>query len=374
MINRRSNKHGRGRFWIGATACCLAFIVYGCLDVIDIEVSGEAREKLVIQGHLIVGDPSLVQVKVSKLFDFTATSKRPTTARQVSLIDENGRSIVLKSLGQGDYAISIPRDYPDFSVELGRFYRLRLETFDGRIFESDPEKGLAVPRMDDLSFQLVQGQWPDATGGFRPQELIRYTIDTPLRTSEQDDDLHLRWQTEWTFKVQDSPYQHWIEQKTCYVTQQLDVTALDIFAPRAYETDYLFDHVVYENAITRNYGEGLVFTVIQQSMDENAYNYFDQVAQNTFREGSMFERPPGTLVSNIHNITDAEDAPFGYFFVTQQDTLHTYVRPEAVGSPPHYCPPPGGILTMSGYCADFICCDCLSVDNSTVTKPDFWEE
>jgi hypothetical protein len=313
-------------------------------------------------------------VKIGKLFDFTANSKQPITARRVTLLDEDGRSIELEDLGLGNYALNIPRDHPDFPVELGKYYHLRVETFDNRTFESEPEQGVAVPKMQNLSYRFVERLWPNALGEFTPREIIQFNIDTPLRTEETGSELFLNWQTEWTFKVLDSPFQPGIEQKTCYITENLGITSINLIDSRSYTTDSLSDHAVYENIVSRHFGEGLVFTVIQRSLSEKAYTYFEQVAENTFRDGSMFERPPGRVISNFYNINDSEEETFGFFFVTEQDTIRRYISPEEVGSPPFYCPPPNGIVTQSGYCAESICCDCLSVERSTLTVPDFWEE
>lgn len=348
--------------------------LWGCLEQIDVEVPASERERLTIQGKLVVGNPSIVTVRISKLFDFTANSKSPINARSVSLFDQEGKALELEDRGLGDYALTIPVDHPTFSVSLGENYYIRLETFDGRTFESAMEKAVAVPKPDQLTFRLIDLPVIDALGEIRQKEHIQFAVSTPLKTSENESKPYLRWQTEWTFKVLDSPYQSFIEQKTCYITQQLDITSFHTLNTRSLADDYLQDRIVYENFINRQFAEGLYFTTIQESLSETAYDYFNQISQNIDRDGSLFETPPGAVVTNIRNIDDEEDVIYGFFYATQQDTIRTYVAPESVGSPPFYCPPPNGLLTQSGNCAEPICCDCLSVAASTTEIPKYWEE
>lgn len=351
-----------------------SYLLTSCLDQIDVEVPKSGPEQIVIQGKMVIGAPTRVHVNLSKLFDFTANSRSLITARWVRLYDEDGNYRELEGGSGGDYFLTIPMDDPDFPVRFGRGYYLELATFDGRTYRSDMEAGVQVPRADELTYELVDLPALDPLGRVVPTEHIQYRVSTPLTTGEGNPRVHLNWLTEWTFKVNDTPYRPSIEQKECYITQELGVTSFNSLDANALSSDYLEREVVFEGFVVRNYAEGLYFTLIQESLSETAYEFYRQVRQNTERNGNMFDAPPGAVVSNIQNIDDEKDRAHGFFYVTQQDTIRTYVNPESVGSPPFYCPPPNGILTQSGNCADLICCDCLSVENSTITPPDFWEE
>lgn len=372
LLKKINNK--KIAFWLPASIFLLVLLLPGCLDVIEIEVPESDRERLTIQGRLIIGDPATVQVKISKLFDFTAIGKRPVNAQSVKLFDEDDNFVELDDNGLGNYSLTIPADYPGFKIALGKGYWIEVKTFDGRVMESAIEKGFPVPEPDGLNFRMIEKPVLDLTGKLSPKEFIQFVVSTPLQTADPRPQLHLGWEAQWTFKVLDSPYHPLVEQKTCYITQELGINSLKIFDPGSSVDPYLKDYSIYETEVTRNFAEGLYFTVIQESLSETAYTYFDQVAKNTDRTGSMFESPPGAVISNFRNIGDDSDQVFGFFYVTQQDTIRKYVRPADVGSPPFYCPPPGGIFTQSGDCADFICCDCLSVKNSTTKIPGFWEE
>jgi hypothetical protein len=343
----------------------------GCLSEIDLETPATNQESLVIQGKLIVSDPSHIDVKVSRLFTFTADGKKPVNARKVILIDEDQQQIELEDRGLGSYALDIPADSP-FKVELGKSFYIRVETFDGRVFESASEFALPVPKITDVNYQLVSREVTDALG--RPTEVnfVSYSVDTPLRTDAGSDNIRLGWEYFHTFKVTDTPISSSVTRKTCYLTQNLNITETKVVDAAQLTADSLRDYEIYETNFMRPFGEGLYFTTIQESLTETAYEFFMQVAENTGRTGSMFEAPPGKVVSNIRNINDENDEAFGFFYVTQQDTMHTYVDTLLVGDPPRFCPPPGGLVRENGSCAEPICCDCLSDPQSTVFRPVFW--
>lgn len=350
------------------------FLIISCLDEIEVNVPSSGPEQYVIQGKMIIGSPTRVHVRISKLFDFTANTKSPIKARWVRLYDEDGNYLEMEDGSQGDYYLTLEPEDPAFPIQLQRGYYIELATFDNRTYRSDMEIGVPVPKADELSYELVDLPGFDPQGRIIPTEHVQYRISTPLSADENSPRAYLNWLTEWTFKVNDSPYQAHVQQKVCYITEQLGITSFNSLDPNALAQNYLQRQVIYENLVLRNYAEGLYFTVIQESLTETAYEFYRQIGQNTDRSGSMFDEPPGSIVSNIRNIEDEKDEAFGYFYVTQQDTIRTYVSPESVGSPPLYCPPPNGIVNQSGNCADLICCDCLSVNNSTIIPPDFWEQ
>ncbi|MEZ4994834.1 MAG: DUF4249 family protein [Saprospiraceae bacterium] len=350
----------------------LLFTLAGCLDEIELETPAANQESLVIQGKLIVGDPAHVEVKVSKLFTFTADGKQPVNARKVVLIDEDQREIELEDRGLGNYSIDIPANYPSFSIDLEKPYYIRVETFDGRTFESAPEQGLPVPKIAAVNYQLVTREVIDLLGKPVDVDFVRYSVDTPLSTDAAGRNIRLGWEYFHTFKVRDTPISSNTTPKTCYITQNLNIAEIRVVDASVLTADTLRDYEIYETNFMRVFGEGLYFTTVQESLTETAYEFFTQVAENTGRTGSMFEAPPGKVVSNIRNINDENDEAFGFFYVTEQDTLRTYVDTLLIGDPSHFCPPPGGLTREDGSCREPICCNCLSVPQSTIFKPGYW--
>lgn len=350
----------------------LLLTMAGCLSEIELETPAINQESLVIQGKLTVAEPAHIEVKISKLFTFSADGKKPVNARSVVLINEDQQEIELEDRGLGSYALDIPAGSAAFAIELGKPYYIRVETFDGRTFESAPELGLPVPKIANLQYQMVTREVLDVLGRPADADFVSYSVDTPLRTDAAGSNIRLGWEFFHTYKVTDTPPSSSVSPKVCYVTQNLNVAEVQVVDADGLTADSLRNYELYETNFMRVFGEGLYFTTVQESLTETAYEFFAQVAENTGRTGSMFEAPPGKVVSNIRNINDENDEAFGFFYVTQQDTMRVYVDTLQVGDPDHFCPPPGGLLRENGSCAEPICCDCLSDPKSTTVKPDYW--
>lgn len=359
--------------WYYGIFMLVSVMLYGCLDTIDIETPINNEESLVIQGKLVVGNPSVIEVSLSRLFNFTAEGRRPVNARSVTLFDEANNTVELDDSGLGNYFLSIPANDPNFQVSLGNAYGIKVVTFDGRTFESTLETANPVPRMESVTYQLVEREVINAAGTLNNVSILQYRVNTPLSVAEASENVRLGWEFLHTYKVNDTPISPNVEQKTCYISENLNVTDIKVIDASVLTADRINDYPLYETSVSRVYGEGLYFTLVQESLSETAYEYFNQVAENTGRTGNMFEAPPGKVVSNIRNVNDELDEAFGFFYATQQDTIRQYVDPALVGSPPAYCPPPGGLVRENGSCADPICCDCASVFNSTTIKPAYWE-
>lgn len=346
----------------------LAALFPGCLEKIDVQAPKDLLSAIVIQGHLAKGNPSLLRVEVSALFNFSGASRRLINVREVLLLDESGSSLSIPAVGLGVHALEIPEDHPSFRIETGKTYRLRVATRDGRTYESAPEPILPVPSARRLTAEVVDKEVLNREGEIVLAQYIRFFIDTPLITAEGGKKARLKWDALKTYRASD------LMDNTCYLTEVADVTNLWLQDGNLIAGEEIEKIPVHEEAIGSRFGEGFYLTVLQQSLSTKAFQYWDEVNQLIERTGSIFEPPAGKLKSNFININDPEEEAFGFFYATTQDTVRLYISPEFAGNPPSVCPPAGNLYSQSGDCIYPVCCDCRDVPNGTESKPDFWVE
>ena len=334
----------------------LAFGAGACLDQINLDVPRGIEETLVIQGSVIQGDPSVISVNVSRLFDFTSNSVQPANVRSVILRDETGRELTIPTPELGLYEIRLPAGDPRMPIEAGKSYQLTVNTFDDRVYVSSFETILAVPKADSLSSRVFTKEVPDGMGGFVDRSFIEYGVHTATTTSETGPRPYLRWVMERSYRLTDGSAFSLSEPKTCYITQRTDADNIRLLDPTSVNADRLHNLTIFEDLINFYYAEGHYLTVYQQAINEGAHRYWDQISNIVDRTGNMFEPPAGKINSNFENPNDPNDEAFGYFFVTQQDNL---------------CPP-AKEQSPDGSCPFKMCCDCLSEPGSSIRKPDFW--
>ena len=353
----------------------LVVLLWGCLDKIELEVPKGFETTFVIQGSVIVGNPSKVNINASRLFDFTSNSVQSVNVRSVIIEDENGNQIEIPPTDEiGTYEATVFANNPNFSFEEGKSYRLLITTFDNRNFASAFETALPKIEADALSSEVFTKEISDGMEGFIDKPFMRYRISTPINYLDTPDKPYLRWTSERTFQITDGSNVVPVEPKTCYVTQKTDVNDIFVLDASSITVDKLDNFTVLEDLIRSNYAEGQYMTIFQQTINKGVYDYWNSIKIITERSGSMFDPPAGKITSNISNPDDPSEEIFGYFFVAQQDTIRLYVSPEMAGSPENACPPPNEMAPPGGGCPVLICCDCLSAERSSTGKPKFWKE
>ena len=347
----------------------LSLTCWSCLDKIDLEVPAGLGSSIALQGRLVLGDPSIVTLNSSQIFDFTAESRQPITVKDPTLIDESGNEFVLEALGLGDYIGVIPQG-SDFEVAVGKSYKMRVTTFDGRTYESILDPLLEAPQPESLNASFIEADIINNQNDFETETQLQFSISTPIRTGNQSGSL--LWELSRTFKITDLP-ESFVDQPTiCYVTENVSLDNISTVDPQDISTDRIENFPLYAQPVDYRFAEGYYFTAIQYSLSEQAYEYWTNINEIIQREGNMFEAPAGKIQSNFVNIDDPTDDVFGFFYASDTAALHFSVDSTIVGNfnnfcPPDVPPPPGG------GCPVLICCDCTQVQGSATEPPSFWK-
>lgn len=338
--------------------------VFGaCLDEIDLEAPRGLAQSLVIQGKLMKGNPSVVTLSITTVFNFSSIISNTVNAKEVKIIDDQGNALRLEESGPGIYRLEIPFDHPEFKVETGRSYRINISTFDNREFASAFETLNPVLSNGQLDAKLVQREIV-INEDILSRPAVEFSVESNFINDAQEK-ARVLWEVERTYKVtDDSGY-------LCYVTEPLGATDVVVFDGNEVSGGEVI-LPIYEEFVGSQMSEGYYLTAYQQSLSEGAYNYFKQVTQLISQSGNMFESPVGKIISNIQNVNNPDEDVFGYFYATEFNAIRVYVDPTEVGNPRTLCPivrPPGG-----SECPEPLCCHCPSSKGSTLAKPLFWQK
>lgn len=359
--------------YIRTSLMAALLFLMSCLDTIDLEIPKGFDDALVIQGALVKGKPSVVNVSVTRLFDFTPESLMRVNVREVFLSDEAGNTVEIERTGTGTYRLEF-REGDAMAIEDNKSYKVSVLTFDGRQYESSLETLLPVPPASSLLLDPIEKELVFSDGRTAAVDsFARLSITTSTAVSDTGQPLALKWDLRRVFKITDTPFQSGIEQKTCYIIEDIDVPTVRVFDGKSISGSRLEEYVLYDQRFNYYLAEGMYFEVIQSSLTDGAYDYWRQISEVSEREGNMFEPPVGKIVTNFNNINDPDEEVFGYFYATSTDTARLYVAPSFADFPQAYCPPPM-LITQDGRCAEPLCCDCLSIDRSTASRPEFWVE
>lgn len=349
-----------------------------CVDEIELDVPRGQTEAVVVQGNLAFGEEkSQVDVIVKRIFSFDGSS---TTLRvkYVELINDNDQLINLDFISEGVYRKIISID-DQFLVAIGSLYKIKLELFDGRIIESTLEALNSVDGDNRTSISIKKKPIFNIKENTL-NEVDRVVIDLESDISDiQNKPRRYRWFASLTYRVRDQPSlfgQRNREQKICYVTNTFPIKEQFLFdGYDSNESSLVFKAEVFSGRLNDDrYLDTVYFNVVQESLSEGAFDYYNNIDKTLELSGSMFDPAAGKIKSNLYNVNDPDEEVFGYFHASEQISEDILVTPDFFGLSAS-----GGCVILSTedfaqtQCRLIGCCDCLSLQNSSLIKPDFWE-
>ncbi len=350
------------------TALSLLFIT-ACIDEITLDSTSNTGNPLVIQGQLIKGDPSSIRVKVSRTANFEAQSlPEPISQANVILHDKVNNSIQLQEVSPGEYELEIDNLNNTMPITIGGSYRIEVALDQGGTYESDFETLQPVPQPDSISIKMIQKVELDDSGNRTTKDFIELFIHTPLLVEGHENGTALRWLFNGVYRVDENPPPPGSLKvpKTCYIPQSLNLDEVAVF--KASNTPRLSAFKLMEEEIDHRFSQGYLFTIKQQSLTDEAFEYWNQVSQSVGLSGGLFEATPGRIKSNISNIEDPPEEVLGYFYVSDEIKIRRFVQREEAGIPRGLCGALGRDPNLD------LCEDCLLIPASTLIRPAFWKQ
>jgi len=169
-----------------------------CIDRIDIFTAPVSPTNFIVDG-LITNAPGPYTVKLTYPIglDESREVPKPLQAKTVTLFDNLGNSELLHESKTGVYKT----DANGMRGVIGRAYHIRIETLDGRIYESIPEKITPVGEIDSLYYEFEKIiTWEGVE-----QQGYRIYVDADAPVS---DSTFIRWRFTGTYVVETKPQHH----------------------------------------------------------------------------------------------------------------------------------------------------------------------
>ena len=333
--------------------------LFGCLDQIDLEVT-EGEQFFVVSGNIHSGAPpySIKLAKSSQFNSVTQGAGEKITNAVVKISDDAGNIETLTEIEDGLYQTA-PNG---LQGTVGRTYTLEIE-YNGQTYFSHPEKMRPVVSPASLETEYTIEQDFNDAGNLVNIETVSLFVNTPFPTDEEV--AYLRWNVQGTYEYDERPTPDHINPLTCYISENIDFDNVAVSSSEGVTDNFLQKEKLLSRGVNYKFAIGYCFTVIQQSLTKEAYEFWEKVGAEFERTGDIFETPPSKIKGNIFNEKNAEEFVLGYFSASAVDTSHLLVLGVDVGSPRPQCqpwPPPPAT-----------CTNCLLIANSTLERSACWE-
>ncbi len=353
---------------------------------------------LVINAH-ITDEPGVQTVEITRSSHIEDPGLDPELGSYVILLREDGESREFGTSSRpGFYTADLDADF----LRTGMQFQLQVVTQDGKEYHSDYDRIRPVPAIDSLYYKVENVNY---TGEDGPVPGIRFYADF---TYDDDAFEYIRWELVETYEFHNPDMEafyypnRWTvyplpeedNPKVCYITHQLPAAHtlstkqlnFGTFS-RAFDfvpNDKLDQKLMYKYSLQ----------VRQYSLSEAGFRYWNELAKNHQELGTMFDRQPALLTSNISNVNDENDKVLGFFTMSAVQEARAFAEDiPGLDNRPYiyYCMPvdsgPGSSRPTSfpAYFARATydgatvyaqvnkhCVDCREYDGSTNIKPEFW--
>jgi hypothetical protein len=302
----------------------------------------------------------------------------------IRLYDDSGNS--------EDFTEQSPGVYTTGGIiqgQVGHSYHIRVETSDGRIFESIPDRINPVGEVDTIRYEF-EARTEELSFGVADADVFNIYVDSEAGTGNSEEN-YVRWKFKGTYKVFSNPELHlaflqvstYLDPRPCsgYIVVPAlgggklekvgDCTCCICWVNQFEETPQLSDTQLISGGSfndvkiaevpinSSTFYEKYLVEVEQMSLSRTSFDFFRLIRGQKENASSLFQPPSGEIRGNIRAVNSDEHV-IGIFWATAVRYKSLYIDRSAV---PYTLPP---IVFVPDACTSYY-------RNSTTTKPDVWQ-
>jgi Domain of unknown function (DUF4249) len=373
-------------------------LLASCIDRINFDINLPYDLPIAIDGR-ITNLPGPYQVSITRSFDTQSTEylRTPVSAKHINLMDELGNNEELSEVTAGLYETSAT----GMQGRIGGIYKIRVELYDGRIYESLPDTLLPPGSIDKL--------YHDFNSKLDENGEQQYGFDLKVdAVGNGRSETRYMWSMTSTFKSITHPELMDNNRRQCFPIEEefgkcnfLPLcTGLRNTAPRNSPPLYkevgpcecctcwykLFNKapILSDNVLTAkaNYSALFIYRiplvdwifmfkvhsqVTQHTLTDNTFRFFKSIKEQKNAIGSLFQPITGKIPTIFTQIAGTTTPVNGIFYAAGVDTKSMYITRDDV---PNQSLIPE--VRYEGGIGLLVCTELFP--NATTTKPDFWQD
>lgn len=327
----------------------LSCFFYTCVDPLGFEGRKE-DDVLVVDGKVNLQD------SVQTVY----LTRTEVVGRSGSFPAESGADIMLleNDVAVAHYTETAPGVYQvvDFKPQGDKSYHIEIQLRNGDRYASEPAMMPKRVPVDSAYFIFDKG--------------TTLTLFSRIRIPSEGGTAYLRWRVRHVYQRSDLQCGSLDVITTCYYesnrpTDNQTVPLLDgsdLAAGSVVEFAITEDNVAAEI-----FGEITYYTILQESLPQSAFQYWEKVNTLLSQTGSIFDAPPGQVRGNIFKVGEPEALVLGTFYPASEEVVYVKTIPgdfAPVQLNP-YCGAPGFPPVPFPFPE---CCYCTF----GIEKPDYW--
>lgn len=291
-----------------------------CIEPFEPEIENK-QDMLVINGS-ITDKPGSHFVQISRSSEYNEPAFIPVKGCVVRVEDQDGRGVTYTEDQPGIYIADLEESF----LEVNNCYRLYVLSQDGEEYMSEYDSLLACPPIDSLYYEtdLPVSDDPNITfmGG------VQINVDV---RGEKSESRNFLWELEETYLYLADYYIQYLWENDsvyefdppsdsltrCYMTEP--ISKIYTASTRNLVSNELNKYPL--NYISA-WGPRLKFEygllVTQYSLTDEAFLYWEKIANLTDDEGGLYETQPANAHGNFYNVNNEDEEVLGFFYASQE--------------------------------------------------------
>jgi len=338
-----------------------SFLTNSCIDDINLNIDNDVQ-LLTVDG-LIADSLQEYTIKVSLsaiIGVSTDDLKTPVSNASVIVYDDAGGAFEFTEGKAGVYTRTM-------QGEVGKSYYVEVKTPEGKTIRSKPSILPPSAPLLDPSVSVSQNLIISSTGRSYYDNRLVLAMNADL--SGIADPPYLRWRAQGEYEFGEN-YPGIINRKICYVKTNIDFNNIRIFDAHDLSDGKLNNEPFLNLKYDYHFAFQYCFHLLQYSLSEEEYKYWENVRDIVTTSGSIYDPPPGTVRGNLYNTDDPNEQIMGYFSVDGLSTRRFFTNAVDlnVAAAPR-------CSTIGGFGQDDYaeCYNCLLIPFSITERPWYWK-
>jgi len=311
----------------------LAFLLLvtaaSCIDPYILNLKNY-KSLLVVEG-LITNENSSYKIKLCRTTSQVDSAPEMITDANAYIIDGDSIKMHLQNIGEGYYKT----DSTLFKGVVGQTYTLQILTSDGKEYRSEECTMLPVAGIDRIYYEKGEEISGNQGESFTGLEILLNSGDAPGM------DQYLRWTFEEVWKIiLPSPQQNLYTVVNDTTFSFPGVAEVNAVCWKKYQSDEIITNSVLSGEANSQAGQQIQFIapvksdrltqeysilVKQYSVSKEEYDFWNNLKKVGEAGGDIFDSQPYTVISNIHNVNDANEKVLGFFEVSAVSQKRIYL-------------------------------------------------
>lgn len=287
----------------------------GCIEPYNPPEVAQAEALLVVDGYVDLGTES-VTISLTRTKNLSE-SNLPVyeTNAQVSLEIEGGSTIALPEVEGGIYAAE------NISLSVNDKCKLRIRA-GGKEYESELVSVIPTPEIDSVTYaQDASGVQIDVTT-HDPNNKTWFYQWQYVETAR----YHSKFASIYYWRGPDDIASRNRENDIYVCWKTLPSTNILIATSSSLSSDFIYKFpVIFIPATSWKLEYRYSILVRQFAIDEDTYNYWQQIKKNTETIGSLFDPQPSQVNGNIRCVSNPSESVLGYFSVRSVTEKRLYI-------------------------------------------------